>query len=125
MSPETRLFLVITPPIAPFDPIGATCAVIGNMDQMRGVEATFSNTKELEQKLETAGLPEFEIERAIERLHRNHPTFREITIEIADNLRLIKRSGAAASSVGEGMRGATSHFAHLPEVGLMRGLSLV
>jgi hypothetical protein len=126
MSPETRLFLLISPPVALFGPIVATCAVIGNTDQVHGVEAMFSSTKELEHKLEIAGLPECEIARAIERLHRNYPTFREISIEIAENLRLIKRSSNVASSVGERNDGrSTRHFTHRSGMGFMRGLSLV
>jgi hypothetical protein len=46
----------------------------------------FFSAKELKQKLETAGLPEFEIARAIERLHTNRPSFREINMEIAESL---------------------------------------
>jgi hypothetical protein len=50
------------------------------------VEVKFFSAKELKQKLETAGLPEFEIARAIERLHWNRPSFREISFEIAESL---------------------------------------
>jgi hypothetical protein len=88
MSPDARLFLLITPPSIPFGPIETTCAVVGNTDQThRLIEVKcFSAAKELKQKLKTAGLPEFEIARAIARLHTNRPSFREINMEIAESL---------------------------------------
>jgi hypothetical protein len=87
MSPDARLFLLITPPRAPFGPIETTCAVVGNTDQTHQlVEVKFFSAKELKQKLKIAGLPEFEIARAIARLHTNRPSFREINMEIAESL---------------------------------------
>jgi hypothetical protein len=50
------------------------------------VEVKFFNAKELKLKLETAGLPEFDTARTVERLHRNRPSFREISFEIAESL---------------------------------------
>jgi hypothetical protein len=87
MSPDARLFLLITPPSVPFGPIETTCAAVGNTDQTHHVvDVTFFSAKELKLKLESAGLPEFEIARAIERLHWNRPSFREISFEIAESL---------------------------------------
>ena len=89
MSPEARLFLLITPPRRPFAPIGVTCAIIGNSDEMHGIGSEISGRKELEEKLEKAGLPELEIARAVQRVKRNYPTFCEIKFETAKKLRLI------------------------------------
>src|SRR5580700_1131149 len=109
MSPETRLFLLITPPRRPFAPIGVTCAITANTNGIHGIEAEFSGRKELEKKLDEAGLPEVEIARAVERIKRNYPTICEITIETAENLRLIRRSGNVESSDGEGILYTTRH----------------
>ena len=67
---------------------------------MCGLEVELSNTIELEEKLENAGLPEYEIDRAIQRLRMNYPTIREISYEAAESLELIKRSGDVAGSSG-------------------------
>jgi hypothetical protein len=127
MSPETRLFLLIAPPHSPSAPIGVTCAIIGNSNEMHGIESEFSGRRELEKTLEKAGLPEFEIARAVQRVKRNSPTFCEITIETAEKLRLIKRSGnVAASSDGEGVFYPTRHSLRIRSgVSVMRGPSLV
>ena len=100
MSAQTRLFLLITPPGRPFGPIGAACVIIGSTDRMRGLEVELSSTIELEVKMENAGLPEYEIHRAIQRLRMNYPTIREISYEAAESLGLIKRSGDVAGSSG-------------------------
>jgi hypothetical protein len=126
MSPETRLFLLITPPGRPFAPIGVTCVIIGDTNEMHGIESEFSGRKDLEGKLGEAGLPEFQTARAVQRIKRNYPTFYEITIETAEKLRLIRRSGDVASSDGEGILYATRHPLRIRSgVSVMRGSSLV
>ena len=126
MSPETRLFLLITPPSRPFAPIGVTCVIIGNTNEMHGIESEFSGRKDLENKLEEAGLPESETARAVQRIKRNYPTFCEITIETAEKLRLIGRSGDVASRDGKGILNTTHHPLRIRSgVSLARGSSLV
>jgi hypothetical protein len=126
MSPETRLFLLITPPSRPFAPIGVTCAIIGNTNEMHGIESEFSGRKDLERKLEEAGLPEFQTARAVQRIKRNYPTFCEITIETAEKLRLIRRSGDVASSDGkESYTPLATHYSFRSGVSFMRRSSLV
>jgi len=109
MPPETRLFLLITAPPGRFAPIGVTCAIIGNTNKMRGIESQFSGRKELKKQLEAAGLPEFEIARAVQRLKHNFPTFYEITVEIAEKLRLIRRLSNVPSKDAEGILYTTRH----------------
>jgi hypothetical protein len=126
MSPGTRLFLLIAPPSRPFAPIGVTCVIIGNTNEMHGIESEFSGRKDLENKLEEAGLPELETVRAVQRLKRNYPTFCEITIETAEKLRLIGRSGDLASSDGKEILNTTHHPLRIRSgVNVPRGLSLV
>ena len=127
MSPETRLFLLITPPRRPSAPIGVTCVITGNSNDIHGIESELSGRRELEKTLEKAGLPECEIARAVQRAKRNSPTFCEITIETAEKLRLIRRSGnVAASSDGEGILYTTRHSLPIRSgVSVMRGPSLV
>jgi hypothetical protein len=126
MSPETRLFLLITPPRRPFAPIGVTCAITANTNGIHGIESEFSGWKELEKKLEEAGLPEIEIARAVQRIKRNYPTICEITIETAEKLRLIRRSSNVASSDGEGILYTTSHPLGVRSgVSAMRGSLLI
>lgn len=122
MSPETRLFLLITPPRRPFTPIGVTCVIVGSTNEMHGIESEFSGRKDLEKKLENAGLPEFETARAVQRIKRNYPTFCEINIETAEKLRLIRRTGDVASSDVEGNLYTTRHPLRIRSgVSVMRG----
>jgi hypothetical protein len=92
---------------------------------MRGLEVKLSSTMELEQRLERAGLPECEIDRASERLRMNYPTIREISNETAESLGLIKRSGDVASSVPEEMLDTADRFIHCSAGSISAGLSLV
>lgn len=99
MPPETRLFLLITPPRTPFGPIEASCTIVGTSSRMFGTGAQFSSVQDLETRLATAGLPDFEIDRAILRLEVNHPTFSEISHAVADSLRLIHTSGDVSNNM--------------------------
>ena len=73
-----------------------------------------------------AGLSIFEIARAVDRLRRNYPTFCEVSIQTAEKMRWIERSGDEASSVGEEMLDTTRHPSRIRSgVGTMRSLSLV
>lgn len=109
MSSEIRLFLLITPPRSGRGPIRAECAIVGNADEMCGIPAVFSNVKELEQSLEAAGLPSYDVDRAIQRLEFDHPTFGEISHSIAENLRLIKRTGGPCGGNRQGMAEPARH----------------
>jgi hypothetical protein len=92
MSPEARLFLLITPPSIPFGPIETTFTVVGNTDQTHHVvEVKFFSAKELKQKLETAGLPEFEIARAIERIRSGKAIVEGVEAAGLATLRLRRR----------------------------------
>lgn len=93
MSREMRLFLLITPPSRPFEPIRAACTIVGKTDRMYGIGAEFPSAHELETRLAAAGLPGSEIDRAIQRLEMNHPTFSEISHGAAERLRLVEPCG--------------------------------
>ena len=93
MPPETKLFLIIMPPKSPFGPIESSCTIVGQPDAMCGIGTEFSSSPELAARLATAGLPDFEIERAILRLEMNQPTFSEISHAAAESLQLIQPSG--------------------------------
>jgi hypothetical protein len=97
------LFLLITPASRPFGSIEAACTIVGKTDRMRGVGTGFSSAQELETKLAIAGLPEGEIERAIQRLEMNYPTFSEINRETAESLRLVERFVDTSHLVEEAM----------------------
>lgn len=99
MPPETRIFLLITPPQRPFSPIEASCTVVGNADKIFGTRAEFGTAKELETRLMKAGLPECEIERAILRLETAYPTFNEISHAVAESLGLIQPSADLSNSI--------------------------
>jgi hypothetical protein len=85
----------------------------------------FSSAKELQDRLETAGLPEHDIDRVIQRLEFDYPTFGEISNAVADNLKLINRSGGAINDVRAEISNTVRQLACHTKVSAILDLSLV